>query len=227
MSSNFANGENKIVFVTGASRGLGLEIAHLLTAHGYDVVPLSKSQGCDVADYESVRSHTQPYVGEPRVWGLVNCAGIGHMGLTVTQHQSRIENMIAVNFLGTINTNKCVGALLARRRQGRIINFSSIAATMAIKGEAVYSATKAGVECFTRAFAREMAPFRVTVNCVAPGPVDTDMTRGINREVLARVTDHQAFQRMATPMEVADAVLLLLDANARMVTGDVLHVGGA
>ncbi len=218
---------SRIVFVTGASRGLGHHIAASLHGTQFEAVSLTRAEGFDVNDYESMRTALRPYATREDLWGLVHCAGIGFMGLTLSMHETRLDKIIATNLLGTIYVNKLVGQLLARRRRGRIINFSSIAATMAIRGEAAYSASKAGVETFSRAFAREMSVFGVTVNCVAPGPIDTDMTENIAAGILDSVIAQQAIQRKATVEEVARITRWLLAEESGMVTGDVFHVGGA
>jgi 3-oxoacyl-[acyl-carrier protein] reductase len=119
------------------------------------------------------------------------------------------------------------GRLLARKRLGRIVNFSTLAHSIALKGEAVYAASKGGVESFSRTFAREMGDHNVTVNCISPGPIDTDLIAKVPRSNIAMIVGHQIIQRQAVPEDVWNAVSLLLSPAASMVTGDVIHLGGA
>lgn len=215
----------KKVFVTGSARGIGLAVTESLAAHGYDIVAITRAQ-CDVADPRSVQEYFRPYANDKDAWGLVHCAGIARTELACSTHSDHMKSIIGTNLLGTIYTNKYFGQIATRRKAGRIVNLSSISAHLPIAGEAVYGASKGGVETFSRTFAREMAPFGVAVNCVAPGPVDTDMTRQISPEKLDAVVRQQIIQRKATVQEVALIVRWLLAEPTGMVTGQVINVGG-
>jgi 3-oxoacyl-[acyl-carrier protein] reductase len=226
------------LFVTGASRGLGAYIAEGLRTE-YRIIGLARSwkiygkpvpfqiAACDVASPDSVAAAVEPWKEDRSVYGVINAAGIAEMSLALMARPESMQSIIQTNLLGTMFVSQAVGRLLVRRRAGRIINFSSIAAALAIKGESVYAASKAGVESFTRTFAREMGDFNVTVNAIAPGPIPTDMTNGIRPEVLQGVVNQQAIRRMATPEDVLNVVRLLLDERAGMVSGEVIHLGGA
>lgn len=212
------------VFVTGAGRGIGAAVCAYLADH-YQVVGVMRG-ACNVHDPDSVREFFRFYANDKDVWGLVHCAGVARMELVCSTHTDHMINIVGTNLLGTMYVNKYFGQLLVRRKAGRIINLSSIAVPLAIKGEAIYAASKAGVETFSRTFAREMAPFGVTVNCIAPGPVDTDMTGQIAAEKLEAVVRQQIVQRKATIEEIAHTVRWLLSEPSGMVTGQVINVGG-
>lgn len=213
------------VFVTGAGRGIGRAVILDLLARGYDAVEVTRSL-CNVSDPDSVREYFRPFANDKDVWALVHCAGVARMELTCSTHTDVMQSIVRTNLLGTMYVNKFFGQLLVRRKAGRIINFSSIAVPLAIKGEAIYAASKAGVETFSRTFAREMAPFGVAVNCVAPGPVDTDMTGQIAPEKLEAVVHQQIVPRKATVEEVAGCVRWLLAEPSGLVTGQVINLGG-
>ena len=183
---------------------------------------------CDVSSYESVKVVVQHLKKEGfKVTGLVNAAGIASMNLAVTTPQSVAQKIINTNLLGTIYCCQLVAPLMLRNKQGSIINFSTIAVALGLKGESIYAASKAGVEGFTRSFAREMADFNVKVNCIAPGPIDTSLLKGITAEQINKIVSQQIIPKQFKPDSVADLVELLIDSRSDSLSGQVLHVGGA
>jgi 3-oxoacyl-[acyl-carrier protein] reductase len=116
---------------------------------------------------------------------------------------------------------------MLRDKEGSIINFSTIAVALGLKGESVYAASKAGVEGFTRSFAREVADFNVNVNCIAPGPINTNLLKGITYFQIKNIVSQQIIPKQFTPDDVSDLVEVLLDQRSRSLSGQVLHVGGA
>lgn len=225
-----------MIVVTGASKGLGRAICERLIEKNIDVFGLARnvedvpfaSMSCDVSSYESVREVTQHLkkVGI-KVTGLVNAAGIASMNLAVTTPQSVAQKIINTNLLGTIYCCQLIAPLMLRNKQGSIINFSTIAVALGLKGESIYAASKAGVEGFTRSFAREMADFNVKVNCIAPGPIDTSLLKGITAEQINKIVSQQIIPKQFKPDAVADLVELLIDSRSYSLSGQVLHVGGA
>jgi 3-oxoacyl-[acyl-carrier protein] reductase len=224
--------------VTGASRGLGRHICARAAAEGWHVIGLARTiepldgvrmVPCDVADFADVEAAFRIVRTEAKdsFFGLVNAAGIASMNLVMMTPPETMVKIIGVNLLGSMYCSQQGGKLLARRRFGRIINFSTIAVPLALKGEAVYAASKAGVETFSRAFAREMGDHGVTVNCIAPGPIDTALIAKVPAASIERIVSQQIITRKAVPDDVWDTVSLLLGPAAGMVTGEVLHIGGA
>lgn len=116
---------------------------------------------------------------------------------------------------------------MLRNKAGSIVNFSTIAVALGLKGESIYAASKAGVEGFTRSFAREMADFNVKVNCIAPGPIDTNLLKGITSAQIQNIVSQQIIPKQFTPSAVSDLVEILLDERSGALSGQVLHVGGA
>jgi len=162
-----------MIIVTGASRGLGRAVTERLIDSGQEVLGLSReiedspfnSIACDVSDYEAVKSvAVELKKGKKEISGLVNAAGIASMNLAVTTPPSMTQKLIQTNLLGTIHCCQIFAPLLIRKKAGSIINFSTIAVALGLKGESIYAASKAGVEGFSRAFAREMADFNIRVN---------------------------------------------------------------
>ncbi len=232
-------GAGRTVLVTGVSRGLGLAIATRLIAEGYRVIGLGRSAGgfadldgpaefapLDMADPAAIAETARALVKrEPAIWGLVNNAGLGRDGVLATMHQSDIERVIAVNLTGPIALTKFVARAMLEAGQGRIVNVSSIIASTGFHGLSVYAASKAGLEGFTRSLARELGKRGVTVNCVAPGYMETEMTAGLGAERLEQIR-RRAPLGLAAPEDAAAAVAYLLGPGGARVTGTVLTVDG-
>jgi len=224
------------VIVTGASRGLGRYCAEHLVAKGYRVVGLGRTvdrnagfemRELDVADSAAVRSVLRDCRRDPSVYALINAAGIASMNLVVTTPAETVRRIIETNLLGTIYCSQQIAPALIKRGSGRIINFSTLGVPLAIKGEAIYIASKAGVEGFTRVFARELAPHGVTVNAIAPGPIETALIAKVPKDKVDAVVAQQIIPRQGTPDDVWNIVTMLLSPESSMISGAVLNVGGA
>ena len=225
-----------MIIVTGASRGIGRAIGERLTENGFQVLGLARNvetipfraMECDVSSYESVRQVARELRREgSQVTGLVNAAGIASMNLALSTPPTVTQALLNTNLAGTIYCCQVFGASMLRSARGSIVNFSTIAVALGLKGESVYSASKAGVEAFTRSFAREMADFNITVNCIAPGPIQTDLLRGITEDQIARIVSQQVITERFTVDAVADVTELLFDKRSSSISGQVLHIGGA
>lgn len=225
-----------MILVTGASRGLGAAICERLVAQGRDVIGLARNGGdrgypiriCDVTSYDSWRQLAKDLRSEQvEVEALINAAGVASMNLAVTTPEHVTRRVIETNLLGTIFGCQAIAPLMIRRKSGTIVNFSTIAVQLGLKGESVYVASKAGVEGFSRSFAREMADFGITVNCVAPGPIRTDLLRGVSDAQIGAIVEQQIFRKVFGPEAVCDTVDMLLSPASRAVTGQVIHIGGA
>jgi 3-oxoacyl-[acyl-carrier protein] reductase len=223
-----------MIIVTGASRGLGKAICERLSASGNEVLGLARSEvqapyatrTCDVTRFDDLRALAGELRQKGAVEALINVAGVASMNLAITTPETTVRQIVETNLLGTIFACQAFAPLMLRHKMGRIVNFSTIAVALGLKGESIYAASKAGIEGFSRAFAREMADFGITVNCIAPGPIDTDLLRGVSQEQIARIIEHQIFPKQFAPSAVCDLVETLLSPKAQMLTGQVLHVGG-
>jgi len=225
-----------MIIVTGASRGLGNAIAHRLLEQGHDVIGLARDVSqlqfeglqCDVSSYQQVKSVAQELKKRKvHLKGLVNAAGLASMNLALTTPLQITQDLIQTNLVGTIYCCQLFAPLLVRRKHGSIINFSTIAVAIGLKGESIYTASKAGIEGFSRSFAREMADFNVRVNCISPGPIDTDLLKGVSQRQIERVVTHQVIPKQFAPSDVCDLVELLFDSKSSSLSGQVLNVGGA
>ncbi|HXE26496.1 MAG TPA: SDR family NAD(P)-dependent oxidoreductase [Roseiarcus sp.] len=234
----------KTIVVTGVSRGLGLAIAVRLAADGYRIVGMSRTnseayqalmsrlpgqaefQPLDLSDVESIAGVARETTRRSGpLYGLVNNAGVEHSGVLATMREADIERVVRTNLLGPITlTGRLMRSMLAKG-EGRIVCISSIVARRGFHGLSVYSATKAGLEGFARSLSREAGKRGVTVNCVAPGYMETDMTAGLPAGALESVR-RRAPLGLPRPDQVAAAVSYLMTPEACTVTGTVLTVDG-
>jgi 3-oxoacyl-[acyl-carrier protein] reductase len=236
------------VIVTGGSRGLGLAMARRLAALGYEVVVIARRESdelaaamaeakrgdagaihfraFDLADTAGIGSVVRDLRDEFGAFhGLVNNAGLGTSGVLATMQDRQIENLLHLNLLSPfILTKHVVRAMMAGSGGGRIVNIASVAAFTGYSGLSVYGSTKAALVGFTRSLARELGPLGITVNAVAPGFVDTDMTRTMEAGQRDQIARRAALRRLAEPSDVADAVAYLLGDGGRNVTGTVLTI---
>lgn len=216
-----------VALVTGGARGIGAAIAARLATDGFEVIrgdvdPAADVQ-LDVTDPEGV-ARVVGNVGPLAV--LVNNAGIDDRGFFTEMSAQRWRRLIAVNLEGVF---ACTHAALPGMRDtgsGRIVNIASEAGRLGSKGDAVYAATKGGVIAFTRSIAREAGRDGITVNAVAPGPIDTPLLRDMPSAAIAAVTAATQLRRLGTCEEVASAVSFLASDEASYITGEVLGVSG-
>lgn len=224
-----------MIIITGASRGLGQAITERLIERGEEVIGLARNTSglkinaieCDVTDYASVKNASKEVKRMKKpVKAFINAAGVASMNMAVTTDESTVQKLIQTNLVGTIYCCQLFAPIMLRQKHGSFINFSTIAVALALKGESVYAASKAGVESFSRTFAREMADFNVRVNCIAPGPIRTDLLRGITDTQIEKITSQQVIPKQFQKSDVCDLVELLIDEKAASLSGQVLNVGG-
>ena len=235
------------VIVTGGSRGLGLGISTRLAASGYRVIAIARSEtdelraaaaaaekagrgalhfrAFDLAETRGIAALVAGLHKEFRpLYGLVNNAGIGTGGVLAIMPDEQIERLLQINVQAPLVLSKYVVRRMMSERSGRVVNISSIVASTGYQGLSAYSATKAALLGLTRSLAREVGPLGITVNAVAPGFADTEMTGELGEGEREKIMRRSALRRLVTSEDVAGAVEFLLSDQAKSITGVTLTV---
>ena len=243
MSSQDLSG--KIALVTGASRGIGAAIADTLAQAGATVIGTATSdsgaaaigerlaqwngQGralnaAEADGIENLIADIEKEFGKLDI--LVNNAGITRDNLLMRMKEEERDEIMQVNLKSVFRASKAVLRGMMKQRSGRIINITSVVGAMGNAGQANYAAAKAGLMGFAKSMAREVGSRGITVNCIAPGFIDTDMTRALPEEVRKTFEAQTALGRFGDAQDIADAVLFLASDQAKYITGQTLHVNG-
>jgi 3-oxoacyl-[acyl-carrier protein] reductase len=235
------------IVVTGGSRGLGLGIAQQLATAGYRVIAIARKLNknlastinsvaragrgelhfipFDLSDIEAIPHLIQRIRKEfGPIYGLVNNAAAGTDGVLALMHNSQIEQLVRMNTVSPIVLTKYVVRSMLSEGNGRIVNIASIIGFTGYRGLSVYGATKAAMLGFTRSLAREVGRHGVNVNAVAPGFIDTEMTKGLGEEQRGQIVRRSALQRLPDVDDVANAVEFLLGEKSQNITGTVVTV---
>ena len=238
--------ERKVALVTGATRGIGKEIALELAKNGFDIAVNyrgtqdenlkkeieSNNVRCefveaDVSNFEQCENMIKEAIEKyGRIDVLVNNAGITKDGLIMRMKKEDFEAVIDVNLVETFNVTRNVIPYMIKQKSGRIINVSSVVGVAGNAGQTNYSASKAGVIGFTKSLAKEVASRNILVNSIAPGFIDTDMTKVLSDNVKEGINAQIPLKRMGTPKEVAKVVKFLASEDSSYVTGQVINIDG-
>jgi 3-oxoacyl-[acyl-carrier protein] reductase len=238
---------NQIALVTGASRGIGRAIARTLAERGAIVIGTATSEAgaadiatdlqqfnakntglvlnvADTAQTDAVLAQIEKDIGAISI--LVNNAGITRDNIAMRLKDEDFDDVIATNLRGVFRLSRGVMRAMMKARTGRIINITSVIAQMGNAGQANYAAAKAGVEGMSRALAKELGSRNITVNCVAPGFIETDMTAALGEEAMSSLVSQIPLNRMGQAQDIANAVAFLASPDAAYITGHVLAVNG-
>lgn len=240
--------EGKVALITGASRGIGKAIAVKMAEAGATVVinyngsadraesvrkEIQDKGGtagvyqCDVSDFEACEKLIQDIISQyGRLDILVNNAGITRDGLLMKMTEEDFDAVLNTNLKGCFNCIRFASRQMLKQRGGRIINMSSVSGVMGNAGQANYSASKAGVIGLTKATARELASRHITVNAIAPGFIETDMTEVLSDGVKAEAVKQIPLGSFGKPEDIANLAVFLASEQANYITGQVIHVDG-
>ena len=240
--------EDKIVLVTGAGRGIGASIAKRFASEGAEVIvnysgndevaqktvdEITATGGqaqkykCSVNDSESVKVMIDEIIKKfGRIDILVNNAGITKDGLMLRMTDEDFDRVIDVNLKGTFNCTKYVSKYMLKQKSGKIINISSVVGLSGNAGQVNYSASKAGIIGITKSAAKELSSRGITVNAVAPGYVDTDMTKVLSDNIRNEILKNIPLQRMGNVEDISNCVAFLASEDASYITGQVISVDG-
>ena len=241
-------GERRVALVTGATRGIGKEIALELAQNGLDIAINYRSMqegiedlkkeieaygvrcefvGADVANFEQCENMVKETVEKfGKIDILVNNAGITKDGLIMRMKKEDFEAVIDINLIGTFNVTRNVIPYMIKQKSGRIINVSSVVGVAGNAGQTNYSASKAGIIGFTKSLAKEVASRNILVNAIAPGFIDTDMTKVLSDNVKEGINAQIPLRRMGSPKEVAKVVKFLASEDSSYITGQVINIDG-
>ncbi len=240
--------ERKVVLVTGGSRGIGKEVAEVYAENGYDVVINyvsdktdvegikkgfeEKGVKCllikaDVSKAEDVNNMVEKIIEEfGKIDVLVNNAGITRDTLLMRMNEEDFDKVIEINLKGTYLVTKQVTKYMMKKRQGSIINLSSVVGVVGNAGQCNYSASKAGIIGFTKSVAKELASRNIRANAVAPGFIATDMTSVLSDSVKEDINSQIPLKRMGTAREVAEVIYFLGSEKSSYITGQVINIDG-
>lgn len=240
--------ENKVALITGGTRGIGKEIAMELAENGFNIALNYRSEKdaqsnvkeeieklgvrcelvkADVSNFEQCEEMVKETIEKfGRIDVLVNNAGITKDGLIMRMKKEDFESVIDVNLTGTFNVTRNVIPYMIKQRSGRVISLSSVVGVAGNAGQTNYSASKAGIIGFTKSLAKEVASRNILVNAVAPGFIDTDMTKVLSDSVKEGIHAQIPLRRMGTPREVAKVVKFLSSEDSSYITGQVINIDG-
>ena len=242
------NLDGKVAVITGGSRGIGRTISMQLAARGAfiyvnyvsrpeaaeETIALIEKEGgrgaaiqFNVADHDAVQSALKQVITDSgSIDILVNNAGITRDGLAVRMKESDWDDVLNTNLKGVFNCSKAVVKNMMKKRWGRIVNISSVVGFSGNSGQVNYAAAKSGMTGLTKSLAREFASRKITVNCVAPGYIVTEMTDALSEDVKAKMTSEIPMETLGSAEDVAAAVVYLVSDGAGYVTGQTIHVNG-
>lgn len=228
----------KVALITGTRKGIGHHLAKHLLREGWKVAGVSRRQTdiehqnyrhykVDVTDEASVI----PMVRQIKkdlgpIDALLNNAGTASMNHLLLTPVSTYRSVFDTNVLGSFLLLRECAKQMSRRKQGRIINFSSIAAPLNLEGEAIYAASKAAVESLTRTAAKELAPYGITVNAVGPTPIKTDLIKLVPKESIDKLIAQQAIPRLGTFEDITNCIDFFLKEESNFITGQTIYLGG-
>ena len=233
--------ERPVIFITGSSRGIGRHLAEHYLAQGLEVVGCSRTDGprentphythfqLDVTSEAAVAQvFREIRTRFGRLDIAVNNAAVNPaMSLTLLTSYEAASRTLATNVLGAFVVSREAAKLMMRRKWGRIVNFSSMAVRHEVPGEAIYSASKAAIQSMTRVMAKELHPYGITCNVVAPSAVETGMTAAIDKDALRGVLARNAIPSMGRMSDVSNVIDWLIKPDSDAITGQVIFLGGA
>lgn len=237
----------KYVFVSGASRGIGQSILKLFSSKGFPVIGTSTSDEgvktideilsessadgfgikLDLSEKKSIENLFDTLKEKdvnPEI--VINNAGVTRDNIFLRMKDEEWNEVIQVHLSSVFSLLKFFSKKMVKNRSGRIINISSTSAAIGNKGQANYAAAKSGLEAFSRSLARELAPRNITVNCVAPGFIETDMIKSMDEDTLKLMSDQIPLGRLGSSQEVAELIYFLSSEEANYITGQTIHING-
>jgi len=227
-----------VIVITGTSKGIGLGLAKYYTACGHRVIGCSRTEaGFEHAQYEHVQldvtnaQDVQSFAFETQkkyksIDGLINNAGAASMNHFTLTDPDTAERLMKVNYLSAFACSRSFFKLLRKAPHPRIINFTTVAVPLNLEGELAYGASKAAVESMTKILAKELGPFKITVNAVGPTPTKTGLIANVPKDKLENLLQQQAIKRFAEFEDILQVVNFYMDEKSDFITGQIIYLGG-
>ncbi|WP_419677892.1 SDR family NAD(P)-dependent oxidoreductase [Aliarcobacter lanthieri] len=229
---------NKVVVITGTSKGIGKTISLHYLEKGFIVIGCSRTNGTithtnyrhfslEITDEEVVVNMIRTIKKEfGKIDILINNAGIASMNHILTTSIDSISKLFNTNFLGTFLFTREVSKVMMKEKNGRIINFTTVAKPLRLEGEAIYASSKAAIETFTQTASKELSPFNITVNAIGPTPVQTDLIKAVPKDKINELLNKQTIKRWATFEDIINVVDFFCDEKSSFITGQIVYLGG-
>ena len=229
--------DSQILLITGASKGIGRALGEYYAAAGHTVIGCSRNAPdtaptfqlltCDVTSEADVKDMLRQIRKEHgQLDAVINNAGAASMNHSLLTPGDTFQRLMEINTLGTFLVSREAAKLMRKAKVGRIVNFSTVAVSLSLEGECAYVAAKSGVEALTRVMSKELADLNVTVNCVGPTPIETDLIRNVPKDKLEALVERQAIKRMGRFEDVINVVDFFLRPESDFVTGQTVYLGG-
>jgi 3-oxoacyl-[acyl-carrier protein] reductase len=229
---------NRVFIVTGTRKGIGKELAEYYLNKGNIVVGCSRGESSiehknyrhfclDVSDEETVIDmirKTKKEFGKIDV--LLNNAGIASMNHILTTPYHTVKNIFYTNFFGSFLFIREVAKVMMKQKQGRIVNFTTVATPLRLEGEAIYAASKAAIVNLTEITAKELAKFNITVNAIGPTPIQTDLIKNVPKDKIQDLLNKQAIKRFGEFEDVVNVIDFFIDERSDFITGQIIYLGG-
>ncbi|MEN8220526.1 MAG: SDR family oxidoreductase [Pseudomonadota bacterium] len=228
----------KVFIITGTRKGIGKQLAEYYLSQGHIVIGCSRGSASiehenyehfslDVSDESAVKKMGRAVKkAHKRIDVLLNNAGIAAMNHIITTPYTQAKTVFDTNFFGTFLLTREVAKVMIKQKSGKIVNYSTVAVPLRLKGEAIYAASKAAIENFTQVSAHELGEFGITVNAIGPTPVPTDLIKNVPQDKLDILLDKQAIRRFGKFEDILNVINFFIDDKSHFVTGQVIYLGG-
>ena len=229
---------NKVVVITGTSKGIGKFLVQYYLLKNYIVIGCSRTKSSindknyrhfdlDVCDekaiVEMIRSIKKEF---GKIDVLLNNAGIASMNHILTTSVESISKLFNTNFIGTFLFTREISKVMMKQKNGRIVNFTTVATPLRLEGEAVYAASKSAIENFTQTASKELAPFNITINALGPTPIETDLIKAVPKNKMEELLNKQTIKRFGTFEDILNVIEFFVDEKSKFITGQIIYLGG-
>ena len=228
----------KVILITGTSKGIGNFLANYYLQKEFMVIGCSRGEttilnknyrhfSLEISDEKAVVSMIRAVKKEfGKIDVLINNAGIASMNHILTSSVDTINKLFNTNFLGTFLFTREVGKVMMKQKNGKIINFTTVAKPLRLEGEAIYASSKAAIETFTQTASKELASFGITVNAIGPTPIQTDLIKAVPKDKIEELLSKQAIKRFGTFEDIVNICDFFCDEKSSFITGQIIYLGG-